>query len=241
MIRPSLASRVEQNSMKCSPRMPTDRVTYSAARGTRHKPATIHLQQCGGHTSQEWGSDMKSTCFESPRRVTTQPSIMEQLVVVSLALILGACQHCAKCTTLIVALPYVEARRTDPPVRIEVEPTSGAAPTITCSWASSASAGGDWTCTKDRNGTSTNKSGPQFYYDLPSADTNWTITMTGPAGTRTFAQASAPGNVGDGVLPGDCQCDSYEIDFHVDDLKSVGIVSGTDLGPYVGADAGPSS
>jgi len=177
--------------------------------------------------------------FESLPRISSQVSALMPLgLAAGFALMLGACQHCSKCTTFILALPYVDSQQTTQPVSIRVQPSNGASPTISCSWASSTWSGGDWTCTKDRDGTTSNHSGPRFYYDLTSPNTSWTVTMTGPNGTRTFTQTSAPGNVGDGVLPGDCQCDSYQIELSSDDLSSVGIITGTATGPYAGVDAG---
>jgi hypothetical protein len=183
---------------------------------------------------------MKSTrCFESlPPIPKLRSTVTLLLASLGLALMLDACQHCSKCSTIVIALPYVDSRQTNQPVSIEVQPSSSTSPIIICNWTSSTSAGGDWTCTKDRDGTATNRSGPRFYYNVANANTSWTITMTGPGGTRTFSQSPTMGNVGDGVLPGDCQCDTYELDFQTDDLKSVGIVTGTATGPYVGDDAG---
>jgi hypothetical protein len=159
------------------------------------------------------------------------------VIAVGLAWATGGCQHCDKCSTLIVTMPEVDAQKTAPPVTIVMQPTGSTSLVITCSWASSVWPGGDWTCTKDSNGNTSGHGNPRFDYNDSNAGGRWTITVTGPAGTNTITRNSSVGNPGDGPPIG-CSCDVYSLDFTSGDMESVGVVLGTATGGIVGVDAG---
>jgi hypothetical protein len=134
-------------------------------------------------------------------------------------------------------MPRVDAQLTAPPVTIEMQPADGTSPPIICSWAKSVWPGGDWTCTKDRNGITSGHDYPRFSYDVPNAGGSWTITFTGSSGTQTVTRSPDPGNIGDGAPIG-CSCDDYGLLFTSDEMKGVGVVFGSATANSAGADAG---
>ncbi len=174
----------------------------------------------------------------SARKPVFTRALRRATAVLAFVTLLAGCQHCHKCSTLIVIMPQVDAQRTAQPVMIVLHPTGSDAPDIACSWAPSVSPGGSWACTQDSNGATSGHDAPRFAYDVPNAGGNWTITITGPSGTHTVARNSSPGDSGEGA-PLECACAVYQIQFTSSDMEGTGVVLGTATGGYVGPDAGP--
>jgi hypothetical protein len=161
---------------------------------------------------------------------------MQLSVLLGLLLSTYGCS-CDKCSILVLELPTLNLATT-PPVTVEIRQVAGSTSLATCAWTSSATGRSTWTCTKDRDGTTTRNEDAAFYYNTEQAANSWSITLTGPSGSQTITRKPQADDSGE--WPG-CSCDAYRLVLTGADAQSVGAIpleSSSTTPSDAGVDAG---
>ena len=141
-------------------------------------------------------------------------------VTLVLAVLAQGC--CDTCSELAVDLSLPDSRIPQT-VQVEFQQVGGTAAPISCTWGIAFGSEYGWTCTRDKDGSTTQYSTGYFAYNLSDPNKSWTIQLMGPTGTQTFTRTPKGTSNEKSILMG-CSCTSYALFVTPDDMEGVGVV-----------------